>query len=68
MRDDDPPALEHHGAVESAREQLQLRELDRFVHLLEHRVDVCSGLDELGREPKRLRRRVGVLEATRVGY
>ena len=31
-------------------------------------MDVCSGLDELGREPKRLRRRVGVLEATRVRY
>src|SRR5207237_1599674 len=31
MRDDDQPALEHTRAFESAREQLQLRELDRLV-------------------------------------
>src|SRR5690348_6525720 len=34
MRDDDPAALEHFGAGEGAREQLELRELDRLVYLL----------------------------------
>ena len=67
VRDDDPPALEHLGAVEGAREQLQLGELDGLVHLLEDGVDVRAGVDELGREPKRLRRRVRVLEPSRVG-
>ena len=67
VRHDDPAALEDARALERAREQLQLRELDRLVHLLEHRVHVGPGLDELGREPQRLRRRVRVLEAAGVG-
>ena len=67
VRDDDPAALEDLRALERAREQLQLRELHRLVHLLEDRVHVGAGLDELGGEPQRLRRRVRVLEAARVG-
>src|SRR4051812_42886538 len=62
VRDDDPPALEDPRTFERAREQLQLRELDRLVHLLEHGVHVCAGFDELGREAQRLGRRVRVLE------
>ena len=67
MRDDDSPALEHLGAVKRAREQLQLRELDGLVHLLKDGVDVRARLDELRREPERLRRRVRVLEPSGVG-
>ena len=67
VRDDDPPSLEHLGTVERAGEQLQLRELDGLVDLLEDGMDVGSRLDELRREPQRLRRRVRVLEPSRVG-
>ena len=48
------------------REELELRELDRLVDALEDAVDVDAGLDELGREPERLRRRVRVLKSPRV--
>ena len=65
--DDDPPALVHSGALERPREQLQLRELHRLVDALEDLVHVRAGLDEVGGEPQRLRRRVRVLEAARVG-
>ena len=68
VRDDEPAALEELRAVERAREQLELRELHRLVDVAEDAVDVGSGLDELGREPQRLRRRVRVLEAARVGH
>ena len=47
--------------------QLQCRELDRLVDLLEDRVDVRSGVDELRREPERLRRGVRILEPSGVG-
>ena len=67
VRDDDLAALEHLRALERAREQLQLRELDVLVHALEDAVHVGARLDEIGREPERLRRRVRVLEAARVG-
>ena len=40
---------------------------DRLVHPLEDARDVRAGLDQLGREPERLRRRVRVLEAPGVG-
>jgi hypothetical protein len=52
---------------QAPREQLQLGELDGLVHLLKDRVDVRARVDELGREPERLRRRVRVLEPARVG-
>ena len=67
IRDDDASALEHPRALERAGEQLELRELDRLVDLLEDLVHVGAGLDELGGEPQRLRRRVRVLEAAGVG-
>src|SRR3954451_2944458 len=67
VRDDDSPAFEHLGAVKSAREQLQLRELDGLVHLLKDGVDVRACLDELRRESERFRRRVRVLEPSGVG-
>ena len=67
VRDEQPPALVQLRAVERAREQLQLRELHRLVDAAEDAVHVGAGLDELGREPERLRRRVRVLEAARVG-
>ncbi len=51
IRDDDQSALEHARALERTREQLQLRELDRLVDLLEDRVQVGAGLDQLRREP-----------------
>jgi len=68
VRDDDLAALEHLRALEGASEQLQLRELDVLVDPLEHAMDVGAGLDEVGGEPERLRRRVRVLEASRVGH
>ena len=52
--------------LERPREQLQLRELDVLVDALEDAVHVGAGLDEIGREPERLRRRVRVLEAAGV--
>src|SRR5262245_46133483 len=67
VRDDDASALEDARALERAREQLQLRELDGLVDLLEHRVHVGAGVDELCGKPQRLRRRVRVLEAAGVG-
>ena len=67
MRDDDLAALEHLRPLERPREELQLRELDVLVDALEDAVDVGARLDEIGREPQRLRRRVRVLEAARVG-
>ena len=67
IRDDDPAALVELGALERAGEQLQLRELHRLVDVAEDVVHVGAGLDELGREPQRLRRRVRVLEAAGVG-
>ena len=47
-RDDERAALVHLRALERAREQLQLRELDVLVDALEDAVDVRAGLDELG--------------------
>ena len=67
MRNDDPSPLENLGPLEDAGEQLELRELDRLVDLLEDPVEVGAGLDELGGEPERLRCRVRVLEAAGVG-
>ena len=67
VRDDEPPAVVDLRPLERAREQLQLRELDRLVDALEDALDVDARLDELGREPERLRRRVRVLEAAGVG-
>ena len=67
VRDDEPAALVELRALERAREQLQLRELHRLVDVLEDPVDVGAGLDQLGGEPQRLRRRVRVLEAAGVG-
>ena len=68
VRDDDLAAFEHLRAFERAREELQLRELDVLVDALEDAVDVRPRLDEVGREPQRLRRRVRVLEAARVRH
>ena len=67
VRDDEPAALEELRALERAREQLQLRELHRLVDVPEDTVHVGAGLDELGREPQRLRGRVRVLEPAGVG-
>ena len=67
MRDDEPTALVDLRALERPREELELRELDRLVDALEHAVDVDARLDELRRQPQRLRRGVRVLEAARVG-
>ncbi len=49
-----PSVLEQLRALERAGEQLQLRELDGLVDVLEDAVNVGAGLDELGREPQRL--------------
>ena len=68
VRDDEPAALVHLRPLERAREQLQLRELDALVDALEDLVHVGARLDELGREPERLRRRVRVLEAAGIGH
>ena len=65
--DDDPAALVDLRLVERAREQLQLREGDVLVDVLEDPVDVGAGLDQVGRHPQGLRGRVRVLEAPRVG-
>ena len=65
--DDEAAALEDLRPVERAREQLQLRELHRLVDPAEDALHVRSRLDELRREAQRLRRRVRVLEAARVG-
>ena len=62
-----PPALVDLGPLERAGEQLQLRELHALVDVLEDLVHVGAGLDELGRQAQRLRRRVRVLEPPRVG-
>src|SRR5581483_3264447 len=51
VRNDDPSPFEDLGTLEHAREELELRELDGFVDLLEDGVDVGAGLDELGGEP-----------------
>ena len=64
---DEPAARVHLGPLERAREELQLRELDGLVHGLEHLVPVRAGLDQVRGEPERLRARVRVLEAARVG-
>ena len=61
------PSASSRRALERAGEQLELRERRRLVDLDEHLADVRAGLDELGREPERLRRRVRVLEPPRVG-
>ena len=61
------PALVDLRALERSREQLQLREGDVLVDALEDTVDVGARLDELRRQPQRLRGRVRVLEAPRVG-
>ena len=65
VRDEQAAALVELRAVERAREQLQLRELHRLVDAAEDAVHVGARLDELRREPERLRRRVRVLEAAR---
>ena len=65
--DEQPPALVELRAVERARQQLQLRELHRLVDVAEDAVHVGARLDQLRREPERLRRRVRVLEPSRVG-
>ena len=49
--DDDAAAVEDLGPVESARKELQLRELDRLVDALEDLVHVGAGFDEIGGEP-----------------
>src|SRR5437764_4538648 len=67
VRDDDATAFVHLRPLERAREQLELCELHRLVHALEHAMHVGAGLDELGGKAERLRRRVGVLVAARVG-
>ena len=67
IRDDDPPLLVERRAVERPREQLHLRELHRLVDALEDALQVGPGLEQVGREPQRLRCRVRVLEPARVG-
>ena len=64
---DEAAALVDLRPLERAREQLQLRELHALVDVLEDLVHVRAGLDELGGEAQRLRRRVRVLEPPRVG-
>ena len=68
MRHDDLASLEHLCALERAREELELRELDVLVDALEDAVDVGPRLDEVGGEPQCLRRRVRVLEPARIGH
>ena len=65
--DDHAAVLEQLRVLERLADELQLRERDALVHALEDPVHVRAGLDELGREPQRLRARVRVLEAARVG-
>ena len=67
LGDDDPPVRELGRPLERAGKQLQLRERRRLVDLDEHFRHVGARLDELRREPKRLRRRVRVLEPARIG-
>ena len=62
-----PPSI-HLGALEGACEQLQLGELHRLVDALEDLVRVGTRCHQIGSEPERLRRRVRVLEAARVGH
>ena len=68
VRHDDLASLEHLRALERPGEQLELRELDVLVDALEDAVDVCPRLDEVGREPQCLRRRVRVLEPARIRH
>ena len=67
VRHDDLTALEHMRAVESPGEELQLRELERSHRPLENAIDVRPRLDEISRKPKRLRRRLRVLEPAGIG-
>ena len=67
VRDHEPASLVHLSTLERAREELQLGELDVLVDVLEDLVHVGPGLDELRRQPKRLRCRVRVLKAAGVG-
>ncbi len=62
VRDDDAPLLVQRGPLERPREQLQLCELHRLVHALEHTLGVGTCLEQFGREPQCLRRRVRVLK------
>ncbi len=68
VRHDDPPLLVQHSAVERACEQLHLRELHRLVDALEDPLQVGARLEQVGREPQRLRSGVRVLEAPGVGH
>ena len=67
IRDDKAAAVVDLRPLERAREQLQLRELDGLVHAPEDAVDVGARLDQLGGKTQRLRARVRVLKAARVG-
>jgi hypothetical protein len=68
LRDDDPAACELACVLERPREELQLRERRRLVDLDEDLAHVRARFDELRGEAKRLRRRVRVLEPSRVSH
>ena len=67
VRDHEPAALVDLGALQRPRQELHLRELDALVDVLEDLVHVRARLDELRRQPQRLRGRVRVLEPPGVG-
>ncbi len=66
VRDHEPSVLEGPRVLECAGEQLQLRELHRFVDVPEDVVDVRACVDEIGGESQGLGRRVRILEAAGV--
>src|SRR2546422_7999255 len=55
---DEAPPFEDLCPLQSARKQLELRELHRLVDTLEHAVDVRARLYQLGSQAQGLRRRV----------
>ena len=67
MRDGHPAALEDARPLRCATDQLELRKLERLVHLPEDGVEVGARFDQIGGKPVRLRRRARVLKAPSVG-
>ena len=68
MGDNHSPTLEYPRPVRCTTDQLELRDLKRFVNLLEDGVEIRARLDQLGRKTIRLRRGAGILELPRVGH
>src|SRR5204863_7536013 len=65
--DDETAAVVDLSPLQRSRQQLQLRELHRFVNAPENAVDVGARLDQLSGQPQRLRARVRVLKTPCVG-